>query len=139
MEEFEYSLSKIDDAAEWLLDAIRKNGSNVIAFDGCMGAGKTTLISALCNLLEVEDIPSSPTFAIVNVYKTKSGEFVNHFDFYRTSKIEEAYDIGFEEYLDSGQLCLIEWPDIVRSFLPSGALRVKISILKENVRKLSFY
>lgn len=137
MEQFEYTLSKIDDAAKWLLDNIRKANSTVVAFNGSMGAGKTTLISALCELLEVEDVPSSPTFAIVNVYKTKSGELINHFDFYRTQKIEEAFDIGFEEYLDSGQLCLVEWPDIVRPFLSGNVLEVSISVTKENSRKLS--
>lgn len=137
MQEFEYTLSRIDEAAEWLLDTIRKTGATVIAFEGVMGAGKTTLISALCSLLQVEDIPSSPTFAIVNVYKTKSGDFINHFDFYRLQKIEEAFDIGFEEYIGSGQLCLVEWPDIVSPFLPSNTLFLTISQVKENTRKLS--
>lgn len=135
-EEIEYSLSKIYDAAERLLDIIRRTEVTVVAFNGEMGAGKTTLISALCSLMQVEDIPSSPTFAIVNVYRTQSGETVNHFDFYRARRIEEAFDIGFEEYVDSGQLCLVEWPDIVRSFLPENTLEVSISVVKENTRKL---
>jgi len=135
-EEFEYSISKIDDAAEWLLDIIDSTSSKIVAFDGSMGAGKTTLISEMCRIKEVEDVPSSPTFAIVNVYKTRGGEYINHFDFYRTQKVEEAYDIGFDEYLESGQLCFIEWPGIVSDFLPDETLKVSIMVIKEITRKL---
>ena len=88
-----------------------RDEADVIAFYGSMGAGKTTLIKNLCHQMGVTDEVNSPTFAIVNEYVTEAGESVYHFDFYRIKKIEEAYDIGYENYFYSGNLCLIEWPD----------------------------
>ena len=100
--------------------------ADVIAFYGSMGAGKTTLIKNLCHCMGVTDEVNSPTFAIVNEYVTEEGESVYHFDFYRIKKLEEAYDIGYENYFDSGNLCLIEWPEMVELLLPEKYIRVEI-------------
>ena len=93
---------------------------------GYMGAGKTTFIKAICEELGVDDVVTSPTFAIVNEYVTEEGESVYHFDFYRIKKLEEAYDIGFENYFDSGNLCLIEWPEMIEPLMPEKYIRVEI-------------
>ena len=102
--------------------------ADVIAFYGSMGAGKTTLIKNLCHRMGVTDEVNSPTFAIVNEYVTEEGESVYHFDFYRIKKIEEAYDIGFENYFDSGNLCLIEWPEMIEPLMPEKYIRVEIRL-----------
>lgn len=102
-----------------------------------MGAGKTTFISALCRELGVrEDAVGSPTFAIVNEYRTASGDPVFHFDFYRIERPEEALDIGLYDYLDSGCLCLIEWPENIEGLLPDDTLIVNIDVLPDGTRKL---
>lgn len=103
-----------------------RNEADVIAFYGSMGAGKTTLIKNLCHRMGVTDEVNSPTFAIVNEYVTTEGESVYHFDFYRIKKLEEAYDIGFENYFYSGNLCLIEWPEMIEPLLPDNHIRVNI-------------
>jgi len=100
--------------------------ADVIAFYGSMGAGKTTLIKNLCHRMGVTDEVNSPTFAIVNEYVTEEGESVYHFDFYRIKKLEEAYDIGYENYFYSGNLCLIEWPEMIEPLLPEKYIRVGI-------------
>ena len=100
--------------------------ADVIAFYGSMGAGKTTLIKNLCHRMGVTDEVNSPTFAIVNEYVTEEGESVYHFDFYRIKKLEEAYDIGYENYFYSGNLCLIEWPEMIEPLLPEKYIRVEI-------------
>lgn len=100
--------------------------ADVIAFYGAMGAGKTTLIKDLCHRMGVTDEVNSPTFAIVNEYVTEEGEPVYHFDFYRIKRLEEAYDIGYENYFYSGHLCLIEWPELIEPLLPERYLRVEI-------------
>lgn len=99
----------------------------VFAFYGEMGAGKTTFIKALCSELGVTDIIQSPTFAIINEYRRQNGEPVYHFDFYRIKKLEEAYDIGYEDYLYSGCYCFIEWPELIEELLPAGTVRVTIT------------
>ena len=102
-----------------------------------MGAGKTTFISALCRELGVrEDAVGSPTFAIVNEYRTASGDPVFHFDFYRIERPEEALDIGLYDYLDSGCLCLIEWPENIEGLLPDDTLIVNIDVLPDGTRNL---
>ena len=103
-----------------------RNQADVVAFYGSMGAGKTTLINDLCHRMGVTDEVNSPTFAIVNEYVTEEGESVYHFDFYRIKKLEEAYDIGYENYFYSGNLCLIEWPELIEPLLPERYLRVDI-------------
>ncbi|MBO4328889.1 MAG: tRNA (adenosine(37)-N6)-threonylcarbamoyltransferase complex ATPase subunit type 1 TsaE [Bacteroidales bacterium] len=103
-----------------------RDKADVIAFYGSMGAGKTTLIKDLCHRMGVTDEVNSPTFAIVNEYVTEEGEPVYHFDFYRIKRLEEAYDIGYENYFYSGHLCLIEWPELIEPLLPERYLRVEI-------------
>lgn len=113
-------------------------GVSVYAFYGSMGAGKTTFISAVCRVLGVEDEVASPTFTIVNEYLTGDGRPVYHFDFYRIEKISEALDIGYEEYMDSGELCFMEWPEKIEPILPDDALKVCISENADGSRTLSF-
>jgi tRNA threonylcarbamoyladenosine biosynthesis protein TsaE len=131
------SLSEIDAAAEEFLR--RTAGRSLIAFHASMGAGKTTFITALCRCLGVRsDAVSSPTFAIVNEYRTASGEPVFHFDFYRITKLEEALDIGLYDYLDSGALCLMEWPENIGPLLPEETLEVRIDVAADGSRTLSW-
>ncbi len=112
-------------------------GHSLIAFYAPMGAGKTTFTTALCKELGVrEDAVSSPTFAIVNEYRTVSGDPVYHFDFYRIEKTEEALDIGFFDYVDSGCLCLMEWPENIEDILPEETLRVHLSVNPDQSRTL---
>jgi tRNA threonylcarbamoyladenosine biosynthesis protein TsaE len=111
-------------------------GSRVFALYGQMGAGKTTFIKALCYELGVTDIVQSPTFSIINEYKTTSGEPVFHFDFYRIKKLEEVFDIGYEDYLYSGSYCFLEWPELVDSLLPEDCIHVRISGEEQRVIEL---
>lgn len=110
---------------------------NVWCFDAEMGAGKTTLIKKICEEKGVRDEMSSPTFAIVNEYLIDSGEEVYHFDFYRLEHIEEAIDIGLEDYLFSGNLCLLEWPKIIEPLLPDEYLQISIKLVGDNTRSLT--
>ena len=103
----------------------------IVAFRGDLGAGKTTLIKNMCNLLGVKDDVSSPTFSIVNEYESSGSESVFHFDFYRLESEEEAYDIGVEDYFYGGNLCLIEWPSKIEGLLPEKRLEVYIDIAKQ--------
>lgn len=105
-------------------------------FDGSMGAGKTTLIKAICQELGVQDTVNSPTFSIVNEYKDSNGSSIYHFDLYRLEDEEEVLDIGFEEYIYSGNRCFIEWPDIAKDQLPTDYLSVKVSVTEENYREI---
>ena len=100
--------------------------ARVFAFYGNMGAGKTTFIKAICRVLGVTDIVQSPSFSIVNEYKTLSGDSIFHFDFYRVKKLEEVYDLGYEEYLYSGSYCFIEWPEPMEALLPESVVSVRI-------------
>lgn len=130
-----HSLAEIEDAAKAFLEAIGDN--KLVAFYAPMGAGKTTFTTAICKVLGVEhDAVSSPTFSIVNEYKTASGEPMFHFDFYRINKIAEALDIGFYDYIDSGYLCIMEWPENVEDILPDETLKVNISVLPDQSRVL---
>ena len=110
----------------------------VIALYGEMGAGKTTFTKALCRALNVIEGVNSPTFTLINEYRTEEGELIFHFDFYRINKLEEAFDIGFEEFIDSGYLCIIEWPEKIEQILPPDTLRVKISVLEDGTREVAF-
>lgn len=110
----------------------------VIALYGEMGAGKTTFTKALCRALNVMEGVNSPTFTLINEYTTEGGELIFHFDFYRINKLEEAFDIGFEEFVDSGHLCIIEWPEKIEQILPPDTLRVKISVLEDGTREVTF-
>ncbi len=108
----------------------------VFAFYGTMGAGKTTFIKAICEALGVEDVITSPTFAIVNEY-TAGEQRIFHFDFYRIKKLEEVYDMGYEDYFYSGSLCFIEWPELIEEILPDDAVRVNITVQTDGSRLLS--
>lgn len=108
------------------------------AFTGPLGAGKTTLIQALCKALGVEEAVSSPTFALVNAYETVSGELVYHLDLYRLDSLDEALAIGIEEYLDSGRYCLIEWPAIIEPLLPEQAVQVIVEPMADSCRQISY-
>jgi len=119
------SIDELPDAAKKILDFA--GDYKVFAFEGKMGAGKTTLISAICSVLNVIDEASSPTFSIVNEYLTESNESIFHFDFYRIKKIEEVFDIGFEEYIYSDSYCFMEWPDLISDLLPEKYVSLKIS------------
>lgn len=115
----------LEEAAKAFVAAMGER--SVFAFYGKMGAGKTTFIKALCKALGIEDIVNSPTFALVNEYRSDTtGELVYHFDFYRINKIEEVYDMGYEDYFYSGAVCLIEWPELIEDLLPEDAVRVDI-------------
>ena len=110
--------------------------SHVIAFYGKMGAGKTTFIKAICEELGVEDVITSPTFAIVNEYTAVNGP-IYHFDFYRIKKLEEVYDMGYEDYFFSGALCLMEWPELIEDILPDDTLRVTITENADGTRTVT--
>ena len=113
------------------------DGRNVVALCGAMGAGKTTLVSALMEYLGSSDTVTSPTFALVNQYATASSEVVYHFDFYRINRIEEVYDMGYEEYFYSDNLCLVEWPELIEDLLPEDAMVVRIEVLSPTERKFT--
>jgi tRNA threonylcarbamoyladenosine biosynthesis protein TsaE len=111
----------------------------IFAFYGKMGSGKTTFIKAICEELGVEDVITSPTFAIVNEYHTSTtDEVIYHFDFYRIKKTEEVYDMGYEEYFYSGDLCFIEWPELIEDLLPEDAVRVNIQEIEGEKREVEF-
>lgn len=129
------SLEGIDAAATRFLQEIGDN--RIVALYAPMGAGKTTFTTAVCRVLGVrEDAVSSPTFSIVNEYRTADGDSVFHFDFYRIEKIAEALDIGFYDYIDSGALCLMEWPENIEEILPEETLKVHISVAPDGARTL---
>ncbi|MCQ2305156.1 MAG: tRNA (adenosine(37)-N6)-threonylcarbamoyltransferase complex ATPase subunit type 1 TsaE [Bacteroidales bacterium] len=125
--EFEInSVEELSQVSEYLLGL--REESDIIAFYGPMGAGKTTLIKNLCHRMGVTDEVNSPTFAIVNEYVTEEAESVYHFDFYRIKKLEEVYDIGYENYFYSGNLCLLEWPEMIEPLMPEKFIRVDIAL-----------
>jgi tRNA threonylcarbamoyladenosine biosynthesis protein TsaE len=128
-------LEHINEAAQTFVENIGEH--TVFAFYGKMGAGKTTFIKAVCEVLGVTDVITSPTFAIVNEY-TAQGEPVYHFDFYRIKKLEEVYDMGFEDYFYSGALCLIEWPELIEEILPEDAVKVSIQEKEDGSRAILF-
>jgi tRNA threonylcarbamoyladenosine biosynthesis protein TsaE len=111
-------------------------GKKVFAFYGSMGAGKTTIIKSICEALDVLDIVTSPTFTLVNEYKTSRGESLYHIDFYRIRNIEEVFDFGLEEYLSSGSYCFMEWPERVGQTLPAETVRVTITVDDDEQRIL---
>jgi len=127
--------SELPDVAEKLL--VYANGQKFFIFEGDMAAGKTTFIKSFCEALGVEDVVSSPTFSIVNEYESKNG-LVYHFDFYRLKNLQEAYDIGYEEYFYSGNYCLIEWPQKVEELLPETYIKVQITVTGNEQRLFEF-
>ena len=131
------TLREIDSAAAKFLDAVK--GYDVIAFYGEMGAGKTTFINAITRQLGVvDDAVNSPSFSIVNEYRTASGDTIYHFDLYRLASVEEALAIGVEDYFYSGSLCLLEWPERIEPLLPDDTLRVGIVINDDDSREIKF-
>lgn len=131
------TLHNIHSAAQAFLKATDVN--RVFAFYGKMGAGKTTFIKALCEELGVEDAVNSPTFAIVNeYYSTRLNGPIFHFDFYRIKRIEEAFDIGTDDYFYSGAPCFIEWPELIEDILPEEAVRVSIEEQPDGTRTIEF-
>jgi tRNA threonylcarbamoyladenosine biosynthesis protein TsaE len=130
-------IEHIRDAAR---DFVQQIGSHkVFAFYGKMGAGKTTFIKAVCEELGVDDVITSPTFAIVNEYQPASSPIsIYHFDFYRIKKLEEVYDMGYEDYFYSGSLCFIEWPELIEELLPDDAVRVDIIEQSDGTRLVTF-
>ncbi|TVT42776.1 tRNA (adenosine(37)-N6)-threonylcarbamoyltransferase complex ATPase subunit type 1 TsaE [Hymenobacter setariae] len=131
------NLAALPAAAQQLATAIAESGHSVVAFEGEMGAGKTTLIRALGAALGVADDVSSPTFALVNEYRDGQGKPVYHFDFYRIDSEEEAVRLGAAEYFDSGYLCLVEWPARVAGLLPTAHLQVDLAVMGSESRQLS--
>lgn len=130
------SLDHIHEAARQFIAAMGDN--TVFALYGKMGAGKTTFVKALCQELGVEDVVTSPTFAVINEYRSDiAGELIYHFDFYRIKKLEEVYDMGYEDYFYSGALCLIEWPELIEELLPGNTVRVTIEELEDGSRRLT--
>ena len=137
------SLDEIGEAAQQFIDEIiypkgqsdkdSENGK-VFAFYGKMGAGKTTFIKAICEALGVKDVINSPTFAIVNEYEAGNGEPIYHFDFYRIKKEQEVLDIGYEDYVYSGNLCFMEWPELIEDLLPDDVVKVTIEEQEDGTR-----
>lgn len=128
------SAEELNSLAPAILEAIGEK--RVVTLDAPMGAGKTTLIKAICESIGTESIVNSPTFAIVNDYEMKNGESVYHFDMYRLKNIVEAIDMGCEEYFYSGQYCFIEWPEIIESLLPEGTAEIKITVGENGEREI---
>ena len=134
------TIDSINTTAQEFVAAVdlRNKSRNVFAFYGNMGAGKTTFVKALCDVLGVDDVVNSPTFAIVNEYHSAVLEGpVFHFDFYRIKHVEEAFDIGTDDYFYSGAPCFIEWPELIEPLLPDNAVRVEIEELPDGRRKVT--
>lgn len=131
------SLAEINEAAKTFIENM--GDSKVFAFYGKMGAGKTTFIKAICEELGVEDVITSPTFAIVNEYQSSTtGDSIFHFDFYRIKKLEEVYDMGYEDYFYGGSLCFLEWPELIDELLPEDAKKITIEETENGGRVVKF-
>ncbi len=134
----EIKIQSIDTIRESAREFIQNIGDRkVFAFYGKMGAGKTTFVKAICEELGVEDVITSPTFAIVNEYDSH-GTSIFHFDFYRIKRLEEVYDMGYEDYFYSGALCFIEWPELIENLLPEDAVKVNIEEKADGTRSVTF-
>jgi len=129
------SLKALEVSARRLIDQFP--GDRVFAFYGKMGAGKTTFIQALCRVIGSGDNVTSPTFALINEYKTQDDVSIFHFDFYRIKSIEEAFDLGYEDYFYSGNYCFIEWPEKIETLLPQNFVEVKIDVVENETRIIS--
>ncbi|MGB2405169.1 MAG: tRNA (adenosine(37)-N6)-threonylcarbamoyltransferase complex ATPase subunit type 1 TsaE [Flavobacteriaceae bacterium] len=130
----QYTIDEIDSLAEELLPLLKMK---VVLLQGEMGVGKTTLIKALCKALKVEDKVSSPTFSLINEYENTQGEIIYHFDCYRLETAEEALDFGAEEYLYSGHLCLIEWPENIATLIPDEHQCIRLEKINPKTRQLT--
>lgn len=129
-----YTLEELEEVARKLISNF--GHLHVWCFEAEMGAGKTTLIKQICEELQVIDAMSSPTFAIVNEYETQKGDTIYHFDCYRLESIDEALNIGIEDYLFTENRCLIEWPEIIETLLPANYLKISINLVGDNARSL---
>ena len=134
--EYVFSLDNLPEAAHAFIEAMGDN--RIFAFEGEMGAGKTTFITEVCRQLGASDDSGSPTFSIVNEYRSSEGSPIYHFDFYRLDSPAEALDMGAEDYFYSGNLCLMEWPDRLGSLLPEETVEVKIMELPDGKRMIKF-
>ena len=128
-----YSLDDLSTIATTIISSVE---NKTLLFYGQMGVGKTTLIKEICNQIGVLDPISSPTFSLVNEYQTSKNKKVFHFDFYRIEAEEEAFDLGIEEYFDTGDWCLIEWPENIENLLPLGAVQIHLTILEDEQRNI---
>jgi tRNA threonylcarbamoyladenosine biosynthesis protein TsaE len=131
-----FSQSEISEVAKKLIK--EGEGLSVWALHGEMGAGKTTLVKTLAAALGVTEITASPTFSIVNEYHDKNGKPIYHFDFYRIKNESEAFDIGTDEYFDSGNLCMVEWPEKIPSLLPSTHFEIQLEIIDQQSRLIRY-
>ncbi len=130
-----YTMPELSEVAQKLL--FKFYDIKVWCFNAEMGAGKTTLIKEIGKHLGIEDEVNSPTFSIINEYEKSNGELVYHFDFYRLRKIDEVIDLGIEDYFFSGNLCLLEWPDLVYRLLPEQYLEIKINLVDAKSRSIT--
>jgi len=135
-QEFTATLSQLDELAKKILQTHSQN--RIFCLNGEMGSGKTTLIKALCKCLGIQNILSSPTFAIVNEYRTLQNEPVYHFDFYRIENPEEIVAIGLFEYLDSGNYCFMEWAEKIETILDEESVKINIERIDDQTRKFTF-
>lgn len=136
MQDITFEINNIEDLSQ-ISDLLIswRDKSNIIAFYGTMGAGKTTLIKNLCSRLGVQDEVNSPTFALVNEYQTETLDSVFHFDFYRIKSLEEVFDIGYEDYFYGGSLCLLEWPELIDPLMPEHFIKVEITLGDTNTSR----
>lgn len=132
--EITFSLKEIDDALIWINETAKK--FSTWTFTGDMGVGKTTLIKKICSLKGVVDVVSSPTFSIINEYHTEEGEKIFHLDLYRLKDEEEAIQAGVEEVLQSGNLCLVEWPSIAENLFPENTIHFVVELVEGEVRRI---
>lgn len=126
------SLSELNKVAEKFIEA--HPADRLFAFYGKMGSGKTTFIKALCEKLQVVDWVTSPTFALINVYETEQSREIYHFDFYRIKRLEELFDLGYEEYFFSDKYCFVEWPELIEPLLPPNAVKITITEIENGSR-----
>ena len=129
------NIHHLKEAAKELLEQTRDK--KIFAFYGSMGAGKTTIIKAVCEFLGAEDLVSSPTFTLVNEYRLSGGDSIYHIDFYRIKKQEEVFDFGIEEYLSGDSYCFMEWPELIEEILPPETVKVRISVDNDEQRTLT--
>jgi tRNA threonylcarbamoyladenosine biosynthesis protein TsaE len=130
----QYSLSDIQNAASWLIQNLKND--KIWCFSGAMGSGKTTLIAEVCKQLGIIDTVSSPTYGLVNEYRSGTLK-VFHFDFYRIENEQEAIEVGVDEYFNSGNICMIEWPQKIAGLLPDKFVQIELRIFEDNSRQLS--
>ncbi len=136
MENLQYQIQNIQQAAAYLISQL--GTTKVVTFTAPMGAGKTTLITAICKQLQVQDVPTSPTYSIINEYTTSFGSSVYHIDLYRVKDEEDLWQLGLDEIVNSGNYCFVEWPQLALPLLPTNTIAVNISIVNTNERVINF-